>query len=68
MEKLYGRDYSEMLAVLSLHDLKDTIESLKSANMYADTRLKLNLEGRNPDDGVTDIAYNKGYFFSALLR
>lgn len=63
MEKLYGRDYSEMLAVLSAQDLKDTIGSLKSTNMYADTCLKLNLDGRNPDDGVTDIAYNKGYFF-----
>ncbi len=31
--------------------------------MYGDTKLKLNLVGRNPDDGVTDIAYNKGYFF-----
>jgi len=31
--------------------------------MQADTCLKLNLLGRNPDDGVTEIAYNKGYFF-----
>ena len=29
----------------------------------ADTRLKLNLQGRNPDDGLTDIAYEKGRFF-----
>jgi hypothetical protein len=29
----------------------------------ADTRLKLNLNGRNPDDGLTDIAYEKGRFF-----
>ena len=63
MEKLYGKDYSEMLASLNLQDLKDEIQSLNEAGLNADTKLKLNLEGRNPDDGVTDIAYNKGYFF-----
>lgn len=63
MEKLYGVDYSEMHAVLALQDLKQTIVDLKADNHYADTKLKLNLEGRNPDDGVTDIAYIKGYYF-----
>jgi leukotriene-A4 hydrolase len=63
MEKLYGRDYAEMLASLNFQDLQDEIKSLNENNLAADTKLLLNLEGRNPDDGVTDIAYNKGYFF-----
>jgi hypothetical protein len=63
MEKLYGRDYSEMLAMLALQDLHETIADLKNKNLYADTKLRLDLTGRNPDDGVTDVAYNKGYFF-----
>lgn len=63
MEKLYGKDYSEMLALLSLQNLKEAIVDLKAENKYGDTKLKLNLKGRNPDDGVTDIAYIKGYFF-----
>lgn len=63
MEKLYGADYAEMLASLNLQDLHDEIKSLNEKGLSADTRLKLNLEGRSPDDGVTDIAYNKGYFF-----
>jgi leukotriene-A4 hydrolase len=63
MEKLYGKDYAEMLASLNLQDLNDEIESLNAANLSADTKLLLNLEGRSPDDGVTDIAYNKGYYF-----
>lgn len=63
MEKLYGKDYSEMLASLNLQDLKEEVQSLTDANNSADTRLLLNLEGRNPDDGVTEIAYNKGYYF-----
>jgi len=68
MEKLYGRDYEEMLALLNLQDLKETIETLKAENLNGDTKLKLALEGRNPDDGVTDIAYNKGYFFLRLFE
>lgn len=63
MEKLYGKDYSEMLAALSYADLQATITELTNGGMAEDTKLKLNLTNRNPDDGVTDIAYNKGYFF-----
>jgi len=63
MEKLYGRDYSEMLASLNWQSLKDEIKSLTEAGHTADTKLKLDLAGRNPDDGVTNVAYDKGYFF-----
>jgi leukotriene A-4 hydrolase/aminopeptidase len=63
MEKLYGPDYAEMLASLNLQDLHDEITSLNEKGQSADTRLKLNLENRNPDEGVTSIAYNKGYYF-----
>jgi leukotriene-A4 hydrolase len=63
MEKLYGKDYAEMLASLALQELKGTIEDMNASNQAEDTKLKLNLVGRSPDDGVTDIAYNKGYFF-----
>lgn len=34
----------------------------------ADTELKLNLVGRDPDDGVTDIAYIKGCFFLKTIE
>ena len=63
MEKLYGEDYSEMLASLNMQDLTEEITSLNKKGQSADTRLRLSLEGRNPDEGVTSIAYNKGYFF-----
>ncbi len=33
-----------------------------------DTKLKLDLTGRNPDDGVTSIPYDKGYFFLRLME
>ena len=63
MEKLYGRDYAEMLASLNLQGLKEEVQSMLQDGHGADTRLKLNLEGRNPDEGVTEIAYIKGYYF-----
>ncbi|HEX5760483.1 MAG TPA: M1 family metallopeptidase [Thermoanaerobaculia bacterium] len=63
MEAIYGRPYSEMLAALGRGDLLETIEELGAES--PDTRLKLDLAGRDPDDGVTDVAYDKGYL---LLR
>jgi len=62
MEKIYGKDYADMLSVLGLGELKKTMADLMQT-APADTRLKLNLIGRNPDDGLTDIAYEKGRFF-----
>ena len=64
MEELYGKDYAEMLAVLGYQDLEGDIDELPKE----DTHLKLDLVGRNPDDGMTDIAYEKGYFFLRMLE
>lgn len=68
MEEIYGKDFANMLAILSLQDLKEEIEYLKSENRAKDTRLKVNLKGRNPDDGLTGIPYDKGYFFLRLIE
>ncbi|MEJ7643180.1 MAG: M1 family metallopeptidase [Chryseolinea sp.] len=68
MEKLYGRDFAEMQASLAMQDLQESISAMQAANNGADTKLKLSLEGRNPDEGVTDIAYNKGYFFLRAIE
>lgn len=66
MEALKGRSYSEMLAHISLSDLKDEVASMGSDN--PDTRLELSLEGRHADDGMTSIAYDKGYYFLRLIE
>lgn len=68
MEALYGRSYSEMLASLSLSDLKTEVDEMIRNGSADDTRLKLNLADRNPDDGVTSIAYDKGYNFLRLVE
>lgn len=61
MESLYGKSYTDMLRLLGYQGLVSTVEDLGKES--PDTHLYLNLEGRNPDDGMTDIAYEKGNFF-----
>lgn len=68
MEALYGRDYSEMLASLSLQDLETEIKDMIDNGHSKDTHLKLDLTNRNPDDGMTSIAYDKGYNFLRMLE
>lgn len=62
MEALYGRDYSEMLSSLSKDGLISEAHDMMQ-HVPNDTKLKLDLTGRNPDDGLTSIPYDKGYFF-----
>jgi len=66
MEELYNRDYAEMLALLGYQDLLADVEELGANNK--DTKLLLDLRQRNPDDAVTEIAYEKGYFFLRLIE
>jgi leukotriene-A4 hydrolase len=63
MEKIFGKPYEEMLTKLGMGELEATIEDLKKEGNSDDTHLYLNLDGRNPDDGLTDVAYEKGRFF-----
>ena len=61
MEELRGADYADMLRQLGREDLTSTIEDMGATS--ADTRLHIDLAGRNPDDGMTSIAYEKGSAF-----
>jgi aminopeptidase N len=49
---------------LGVDSLHEEIERLGGPGA-ADTRLRIDLKGRNPDDGLTEIAYEKG---AAFLR
>ncbi|MBK7849764.1 MAG: M1 family metallopeptidase [Bacteroidetes bacterium] len=66
MESLYGKDVSDMQSLLGFEDLKETIAEFGDTS--ADTHLKLNLEGRDPDDGMNDVAYEKGHFLLLLME
>ena len=67
MEKLYGKARADMLADLGWSDLQDAIKDAGGLT-GADTRLHLDLTGRDPDDGMTDIAYQKGATFLRTIE
>ena len=66
MEQMMGRSYSDMLWELGYQDLVDNVKELGPASR--DTWLKLDLKGRDPDDGLTDIPYEKGAHFLKLIE
>lgn len=67
-EAVYGDEYARMLQLLGRQDLKSTIAKLEAKGHHGDTHLRLHLEGRDPDDGMTDIAYEKGFALLQLLE
>jgi len=67
VEEVYGKDFADMCAELEVGELERTLERMMR-EAPKDTRLALNLKGRNPDDGLTDIAYIKGFLFLKHLE
>jgi leukotriene-A4 hydrolase len=66
MEHLYGSTYADMLQVLGEADLRHTIAELGPASPA--THLRLHLAGRDPDEGLNDIAYEKGCLLLLTLE
>src|SRR6478672_9180312 len=64
LEVVYGRSREEMEAALGLRDLKEEIASLDDR----DEILHIDLKDRDPDDGSTDIPYEKGALFLRHLE
>jgi len=68
MEQLYGESYDQMRQVLAWNDLENTMAVMFAEGFGADTRLKLDLKSRDPDEGLSDVAYDKGRFFLCYLE
>lgn len=66
MEALKGPEYANMLAQISLRDLKSEVKDMGAES--PETKLAIELDGTNPDDGVTAIAYDKGFFFLKTIE
>jgi leukotriene-A4 hydrolase len=66
MEQLYGQRRARMLEVLGRRELASELASLK--DKPGDQILHIDLTGRNPDDGVTSIAYDKGAAFVRMIE
>ena len=61
LEKIYGRPREEMEAVLGRQELEAELAKLPPGDQI----LHIDLKGRDPDDGVTSVPYEKG---ALLLR
>jgi leukotriene-A4 hydrolase len=61
VEAIYGPKAAAQQIALGVDSLNEEMKALPAA----DTRLHIDLKGRNPDDGLTEVAYEKG---AAFLR
>lgn len=68
MEELYGKEYSEMLSEIEWDELQQELIAIKQSKHPEDAALFLHLKNRNPDDGMTSIAYVKGAYFLKTLE
>ena len=64
VEAIYGPKVAAQQIALGVDSLNEEITTLGGAS-HPDTRLHIDLKGRNPDDGATEIPYEKG---AAFLR
>ncbi len=65
-ELLYGREFSEMQALLGKRDLDLELE--ERGQDSPDTALWVDLAGRDPDETLGNTPYEKGYFLLRLLE
>ena len=68
IEKLYGERRAQMESAIAYEELVRTIKDLTADGRPEDTALHLNLAGRNPDEGISDVAYQKGRWFVSFLE
>ena len=64
MARVYGPDRAAMEIALGMQDLQHELAELPPA----DQRLHIDLSGRNPDDGMTQVPYEKGAAFLRRLE
>ena len=64
IEEVYGPARAEMEAVLGRRTLDDELARFEAADQI----LHLDLDGRDPDDGMTQVPYEKGALFLCDLE
>ena len=64
VEDVYGADRAKIEAVLGVQELRDDLSRLPRQDQI----LHIQLEGRDPDDGMTQVAYEKGALFLTELE
>ncbi|WP_343060406.1 M1 family metallopeptidase [Sphingomonas rhizophila] len=67
IESIYGPKVAKQQVALGITAMNDAVTEAGGAASL-DSRLHLDLKGRHPDDGLTDIAYEKGAAFLRMLE
>lgn len=68
MESLYGKEVADILALIEYQELEVEVDEIAHGDHPEDTYLKLALDGRDPEDAMTQVAYVKGAFFLKTLE
>jgi leukotriene-A4 hydrolase len=68
MEVLYGPERRAMEDVLGLQSLRRDIAKLQGGGDAKLSKLYVQLQGRDPDDGFSDVPYEKGRLFLGFLE
>ena len=68
MEEIIGKEGADNLALVEFFELQEELERIENSAYPEDAHLFLDLEGRDPDAGMTDVAYVKGAFFLKTLE
>jgi aminopeptidase N len=66
VEELYGREVAEMEVLLGQRELREFVSDPQTKP--GDTRLFIDLAGRDPDDGSNVLPYEKGASFLRVLE
>ncbi|MBC8030664.1 MAG: M1 family metallopeptidase [Pyrinomonadaceae bacterium] len=64
LEEVYGREREEMEALLASENLEKILPGLEEQ----DRIMHIDLKGRDPDEGITRIPYDKGALFLRYLE
>mgnify|MGYP000865081522 CR=1 FL=1 len=68
MEALNGKSYADMLWNLGYQDLKNSTDNIFVGDLQSLSKLRLDLSGKDPDLGLSDIAYEKGAHLLLLIE
>jgi aminopeptidase N len=68
VELIYGPRRAHMEDAIAFESLEQAIADAAAAGRPQDSDLKLDLAGRDPNEGVSDVAYEKGRWFLGFLE
>ena len=67
-EMIYGKRRADMEDAIAFEGLKLTMADFEAAGKPQETDLRIDLTGRDPNEGTSDVAYEKGRWFLGFLE